>query len=410
MFRRTTAIAALALAAFLAPGDLASAQTPFNPSFTYQGRLDVGGQPADGTYNLRFRIFTAETGGTQVGTTTTATNKQITGGLFTHEINAASMNADGSARWLEIAIAQGMQDYTVLEPRQKLTATPYALGLVLPFKAEGSASTAPLMRLIQHGSNSGLYVTNAGSWGRAATFENNGSSATVAVRQDGAGEAIEATASGTGTTVTATATGYGRALSATAVGSVATFVSSNVGAQSEAVSIESNGSGQTLHVWAKGAGRALLARISSTQSTADAARFETMGQGSAVYALKNSASGGGAAITAHTVPAGVALNIAGGVVRCQGAGLNTNTWVFIHQFISANGETHRTFIDNPMTNGDPNAILIVTPRGQTLGFPNLPTQAVSVAYSSAHGKWMLQQTTDTPLSGHNSWNVMVIKR
>ena len=40
-------------------------------AFTYQGQLNDNGSPADGTYDLRFAIFDAASGGTQQGATLT---------------------------------------------------------------------------------------------------------------------------------------------------------------------------------------------------------------------------------------------------------------------------------------------------------------------------------------------------
>jgi hypothetical protein len=36
-----------------------------NSTFTYQGRLTDGGAPANGTYELEFKLFDAASGGTQ---------------------------------------------------------------------------------------------------------------------------------------------------------------------------------------------------------------------------------------------------------------------------------------------------------------------------------------------------------
>ena len=42
---------------------------PQGMAFTYQGRLNDGANPADGTYDLRFPLYTADPGGNQVGPT-----------------------------------------------------------------------------------------------------------------------------------------------------------------------------------------------------------------------------------------------------------------------------------------------------------------------------------------------------
>jgi hypothetical protein len=44
-------------------------QTPLNTAFTYQGELAGGGVPVTGAYDVRFRLFDAASGGTQIGST-----------------------------------------------------------------------------------------------------------------------------------------------------------------------------------------------------------------------------------------------------------------------------------------------------------------------------------------------------
>jgi len=57
-----------------------------------------------------------------------------------------------------------------------------------------------------------------------------------------------------------------------------------------------------------------------------------------------------------------ALAIDTGNIRVLGAGQNTSTPVFIHLASEENTRGNHTIIDHPMTNGDPNAILIITRR------------------------------------------------
>ena len=42
--------------------------------FTYQGKLNDGGIPANGSYDMQFKLFDAVSGGNQVGATQTKTN------------------------------------------------------------------------------------------------------------------------------------------------------------------------------------------------------------------------------------------------------------------------------------------------------------------------------------------------
>jgi hypothetical protein len=98
-------------------------------AFTYQGRLTDGGAPASGAYDFRFILYNAEVGGSQVGTTFTAEDLAVTGGVFTVTLDFGPNIFDGQARWLELAVRQGASTgiYTVLSPRQPVTPTPYSM-------------------------------------------------------------------------------------------------------------------------------------------------------------------------------------------------------------------------------------------------------------------------------------------
>jgi hypothetical protein len=99
-------------------------------AFTYQGRLSDAGAVANGSYDLRFNLRDAPSGGAQVGIAITNAAVTISNGFFTVMLDFGVNAFDGSARWLEIAVRQGANDFTVLSPRQPLTPTPYALTAV----------------------------------------------------------------------------------------------------------------------------------------------------------------------------------------------------------------------------------------------------------------------------------------
>ena len=52
-------------------------------AFTYQGRLNNNGSPADGTYNLTFALFTNSSGGVAIAAPVTNNAVFVTNGLFT---------------------------------------------------------------------------------------------------------------------------------------------------------------------------------------------------------------------------------------------------------------------------------------------------------------------------------------
>src|SRR5690349_17392321 len=73
-------------------------------AFTYQGRLDDGGLPANGIYDLTFALFDSDLAGIQVGNTVTNTGVAVSNGLFVVMLDFAG-GFDGSARWLEIGVS-----------------------------------------------------------------------------------------------------------------------------------------------------------------------------------------------------------------------------------------------------------------------------------------------------------------
>lgn len=103
-------------------------EVPLGTSFTYQGQLKAGGVPADGNYDFVFRLYDAETDGTQVGGAVTIDNWPVESGLFTLRLDFGAGAIASDARWIAIDVRQhgSGTDYTTLSPRQPLTAAPVA--------------------------------------------------------------------------------------------------------------------------------------------------------------------------------------------------------------------------------------------------------------------------------------------
>jgi hypothetical protein len=136
----------IALALFAVAGSLHAA--PFGTAFTYQGHLADAGQPANGSFEFEFGLWTALTGGTSLDTETKE-DVAVTNGLFTVELDFDARAFNGEERWLEIkARRSGVANYTTLTPRQRLAPTPHALharnaGFALTV-ADGSITSAKL--------------------------------------------------------------------------------------------------------------------------------------------------------------------------------------------------------------------------------------------------------------------------
>ncbi|MFO1488773.1 MAG: tail fiber domain-containing protein [Verrucomicrobiota bacterium] len=96
-------------------------------AFTYQGRLQDGGNPAIGSYDLRFALFDAPSAGAQQGSLITNSATAVSNGLFTVSLDFGNQ-FPGANRWLEIAVrTNGNGAFATLVPRQPLTPTPYAI-------------------------------------------------------------------------------------------------------------------------------------------------------------------------------------------------------------------------------------------------------------------------------------------
>jgi len=119
---KKTALLLLAAVGFASP--IARGQTT---AFTYQGRLNDGGPPANGSYDLQFTLFDSGTNGNQLGPILTNTATLVSNGLFTATLDFGGQFTGGD-RWLELAVATNASGYFVtLSPRQRLTPSPYAI-------------------------------------------------------------------------------------------------------------------------------------------------------------------------------------------------------------------------------------------------------------------------------------------
>lgn len=114
-----------------APGAPQAPLAPVGTGFTYQGHLEVSGNPASGSFDLQFSLFDAAAAGTQVGATQTKDNVALTDGFFTVELDFGVSAFGGGQRFLQIGVRPGASAgaFTGLAPRQELNPAPYALAL-----------------------------------------------------------------------------------------------------------------------------------------------------------------------------------------------------------------------------------------------------------------------------------------
>ena len=107
-----------------------SEAAPMGTAFTYQGHLYDNNNVADGLYDFQFKLYDANSGGSKIGGDINEPDLDVIDGYFTVELDFGGV-FDGNAVWLEIGVRPGeLEDpnvYAVLEPRQEVTPTPYAI-------------------------------------------------------------------------------------------------------------------------------------------------------------------------------------------------------------------------------------------------------------------------------------------
>lgn len=123
-----------------------AAAQPLGTAFTYQGRLSENGNAPTGPYDFQFRLYDAVTGGNQVGATAVVDDLQVSGGLFMASLDFGPQFS-GQKRWLQLEVRPGAGGgtYTILAPRQEVTATPNALFSTRPWEttSAGIVYTGP---------------------------------------------------------------------------------------------------------------------------------------------------------------------------------------------------------------------------------------------------------------------------
>lgn len=105
-----------------------------------------------------------------------------------------------------------------------------------------------------------------------------------------------------------------------------------------------------------------------------------------------------------------ALEINRGAIQVAGAGIGTSTPVFIHQTTAANTNVVGSYINNPLTNGNPNAMLIVTLNQSPGGVSgNTNSRVVGVLYDPTPNQWVIFNVDGAAMPQNVHYNVLVVK-
>jgi len=328
-------------------------------AFTYQGQLSSGGTPVNGTCDMQFSLYDALSGPAQVGATQNVASVSLSGGKFTVPLNAGnefgSSAFDGNARWLQIAVRcpAGSGGYVSLSPRQPLTGAPYALGLKPGTVVRNSSPTAL---------GAGLKVSNPYTG------------------EDG--------------------------------------LSGVVGAESNELTGTSSG--------VRGDSHSELGVLGVSDLS-----YGVYGLSDGYYGLggetadTTGAYAGVVAASPTNNGKDISLMIAYGGIRVYNAGVNTDTPVFIHKVDTTPGTGNicgngafpaSTVIDYPLINGDPNAILIVTPNYGIRTDNTPPANAIPAVYydgddhcGPTNGRWVITNIGPGVAQPNNAkYNVLVV--
>jgi hypothetical protein len=118
---------------------LAGAAFGQGSGFNFQGRLNDGATPANGRYDLQFRLYDAVVGGNQVGSLLARPNTVLINGVFsvTIDFGPTAFNSPNNV-FVEISVRPGGSPnaFTILGPRQQLTVAPIALRAISTTNAD----------------------------------------------------------------------------------------------------------------------------------------------------------------------------------------------------------------------------------------------------------------------------------
>lgn len=116
-----------------------SAQTT---AFNFQGRLNDGSAPANGHYDLQFKLFNLFAGGIQIGPTVDRVDLVVVNGTFSTALDFGSAAFSGGDRFIEISLRPNGSPnaYVVLGARQQIQSVPFAVRSMGATQAENATN------------------------------------------------------------------------------------------------------------------------------------------------------------------------------------------------------------------------------------------------------------------------------
>lgn len=135
-------------------------------AFSYQGRLTDAGNPANGSFQMQFKLFDALAGGSQIGSTIADVPVTASQGIFSVRLDFGANALNGANRWLEIAVRRNSgESYVTLSPREQIASSPYAVRTLSAATADLALDSQKLGGLpasdyVTNGSVGGSFIRN----------------------------------------------------------------------------------------------------------------------------------------------------------------------------------------------------------------------------------------------------------
>ena len=132
-------------------------------AFMYQGQLTDAGNPANGTYDLRFTLYDAKTNGNAISYIQTNLAVEVSSGTFMQVLDFGAVFS-GTNYWLSIGVRTNASTnvFTVLWPRQPVLPVPYAVFANSASNLLGTLPTAQLAGTLSSTQLSGTYSVPVG--------------------------------------------------------------------------------------------------------------------------------------------------------------------------------------------------------------------------------------------------------
>ncbi len=115
-------------------------------AFNFQGRLNDGSSAANGSYDIKFKLFDSSTGGGQIGSTIDRVGLLVINGVFSTILDFGASAFTTGNRFLEISVrpAGSPNAHVILGARQQILAVPFASRAVQATLADTSSDASAL--------------------------------------------------------------------------------------------------------------------------------------------------------------------------------------------------------------------------------------------------------------------------